>query len=482
MRLKIFQKLFFTTSCVLFVTLTLVFVLLSVAVNDETAKGKYQIVSASCDIISDNLLNDGGVVDSTSLSLMNSATKVNSVDIFVVNQSGNIIACSCDNYFSNGACEHSATSLSESYLSQIVSDGKIELSSVGGIYDSMHYTYAKSIRVSNGDDFYIISTSSVVSAVELIKILFGMYAVAAIIPLIFMFVAEYSIVYRITRPLKYMSIAAKSIANGDFSKRIPVMSNDEIGELWVLFNRMTDSIARSEKTSKNFIANVSHELKTPMTTISGFIDGIIDGTIDSSKQSYYLGIVSDEVKRLSRLVQSMLNLSRLESGENILKQSSFKLSETILNVVISMEQKICDKNINITGLESLTENYICGDQDLLHQVVYNLVDNAVKFTPLEGNIDFSLLRFKDNIEFVIKNSGEGIAEKDIPHIFDKFYKSDKSRSNHKNSLGLGLYICKTVAELHNGSIKVESLQGEYTQFTLTLPLNLSKEINDERRN
>ena len=481
MRLKIFQKLFFTTACVLFVTLTLVFVLLSVAVNDETAKGKYQIVSESCDIISDNLLKDGGVVDSTSLSVMNSVSKVNALDIFVIDQSGQIVACGCDNFFLTGNCDHAEFVLSTDYLSQIVTDGNMELSSVGGIYDGMHYTYAKSIRVPLGVDYYIISTSSVMSAIEIIKIMFSMYAAAAIIPLIFMFIAEYGIVYRITRPLKYMSLAAKSIANGDFSKRIPVMSNDEIGELSVLFNRMTDSLARSERTSRNFVANVSHELKTPMTTISGFIDGIIDGTIDSSKQTYYLGIVSDEVKRLSRLVQSMLNLSRLESSENILKQSSFRLSETILNVVISMEQKINDAEIEITGLEKLTESVICGDKDLLHQVVYNLTDNAVKFTPAGGVIDFSLLRVKDNLEFVIRNSGDGIPEKDIPHIFEKFYKSDKSRSNHKNSLGLGLYICKTVAELHNGSIKVESVEGEYTQFTLSLPLNLSKESQDERR-
>ena len=481
MRLKIFQKLFFTTACVLFVTLTLVFVLLSVAVNDETAKGKYQIVSASCDIISDNLLKDGGVVDSTSLSVMNSVSKVNALDIFVVDNSGKIIACGCDDFFLTGGCTHSEAALSPSYLSQIVSDGTMELSSVGGIYDGMHYTYAESIRVPHGVDYYVISASSVMSAIELVKIMFGMYAVAAIIPLIFMFVAEYSIVYRITRPLKYMSIAAKSIANGDFSKRIPVMSNDEIGELSVLFNRMTDSLARSERTSKSFVANVSHELKTPMTTISGFIDGIIDGTIDSSKQSYYLGIVSEEVKRLSRLVQSMLSLSRLESGDNILKQNSFRLSETILSVVISMEQKISEADIEIKGLDTLTENVICGDRDLLHQVIYNLTDNAVKFTPAGGYIDFSLLRVNENIEFVIKNSGQGIPEKDIPHIFEKFYKSDKSRSNHKNSLGLGLYICKTVAELHNGSIKAESVEGEYTQFTLTLPLNLTKETQDERR-
>ncbi len=465
----------------LFVTLTLVFVLLSVAVNEETAKSKYQIVSGASDLISDNLLSDGGLVDSTSLSVMNSVSKINSLDIFVVDPAGKIVACGCDDFYSKGECTHSSVALSSEYLFDIRAEGKMELSSVGGIYEGMHYTFSKSIRVPLGVDYYVISASSVMSATDIIKIMFGMYAISAIIPLIFMFIAEYGIVYRITRPLKYMSIAAKSIAKGDFSKRIPVMSNDEIGELSVLFNRMTDSLARSERTSTSFVANVSHELKTPMTTISGFVDGIIDGTIDSSKQKYYLGIVSDEVKRLSRLVQSMLSLARLESGQNALKETSFRMSETILSVVISMEQKITEADISIIGLDTLGENVICGDKDLIHQVVYNLTDNAVKFTPSGGYIEFSLCRIDDNIEFSVKNSGEGIPAKDVPQIFERFYKSDKSRSNHKNSLGLGLYITKTIAELHNGTVRVESVEGEYTEFTVILPINITKEQYNERK-
>ncbi len=474
MRLKIFQKLFFTTSCVLFITLTLVFVLLSLAVNDETTKNKQHIISSSCDIISENLIYDEGKVDSATISIMNSVVQINSLDVLVVDSKGNIVACGCDAYFSDEKCEHSSYNISTSFLSDIISKGEMELSSVDGMYDSMHYVFAKRAETLSGE-YYIISASSVMTAVDIIKIMFGMYALSAIIPLIFMFVAEYGIVYRITRPLKYMSIAAKSIASGDFSKRIPVMSNDEIGELSVLFNRMTDSLARSEKTNTSFVANVSHELKTPMTTISGFIDGIIDGTIDKSKHRYYLGIVSDEVKRLSRLVQSMLSLARLESGENILKKTSFRLSESILNTVISMEQTIIDSDIDIKGLDTLSENVICGDKDLIHQVVYNLIDNAIKFTPKGGSIEFSLCRVNDTLELVIKNSGDGIPKKDLPHIFDRFYKIDKSRSNNKNSLGLGLYICKTVIDQHNGVIKVDSVEGQYTEFTVILPINITKE-------
>ena len=480
MKVRIFQKLFFTTACGLFVTLTLVFVLLSIAVSDEAAKSRFKTLSETCDVVSENLLVNGGSVDSASLSVISSACRINAFDVFVVEPVGRILACGCNDFNNTGTCNHSKTALSTKYLSEITSEGKIELSSVDGIYDRMYYTYAKRIRVPAGVNYYVICASGVMSATDTIKIMFGMYAISAIIPLIFMFVAEYGIVYRLTRPLKYMSVAAKSIANGDFSKRIPVMSNDEIGELSVLFNRMTDSLARAEKTSSSFVANVSHELKTPMTTISGFIDGIIDGTIDESKHNYYLSIVSDEVKRLSRLVQSMLSLARLESGKNPLKEVSFRLSETVLNVVISMEKKITDADINIVGLDSLTENVICGDKDLIHQVIYNLTDNAVKFTPKGGTISFSLCRVRDSLEFTIRNSGDGIPEKDLPHIFDRFYKIDKSRSTNKESLGLARYICKTVTELHNGTIKATSVEGEYTEFSVILPINISKEQINER--
>ncbi len=470
MKLKIFKKLFFTTSCVLFITLTLVFVLLSIAINDEFASNKYSIISSSSDLIADMLTEGVEPNDKLLVETVHTLSTVNQLDIYLVDKAGRILVCGCEQYNDKGNCVHANAILSSDFLEQISYEGKLELSSIDGMYDKMNYTSSKRVVAGSQRQFFIISVSKAMTAGDLIKMMFGMYTISAIFPLLFMFVAQYSIVYRLTRPLKYMSIAAKSIANGDFSKRVPVISDDEIGELSLLFNRMTDSLSRTEKTGKSFIANVSHELKTPMTTISGFIDGIIDGTIDESKRDYYLSIVAEEVRRLSRLVQSMLSLSRLESGTNALKCTDFKISETVLSVVLSMEQTIFAKNIEISGLDSLSETTVFGDKDLLHQVFYNLTDNAVKFTDEGGEIEFCLHRLDKNLEFKIKNTGAGIPEKDIPHIFERFYKIDKSRSSHKESLGLGLYICKTIVELHGGTIYVDSRAGEYTEFTVLLPL------------
>ena len=474
MKLKIFKKLFFTTSCVLFVTLTLVFVLLSIAINDEFADNKYSVINSSTESIENLLKDDVEITDKLITNTVRTLSEVNELDIYLVDHIGRILVCGCDNYSDNAACIHTNTILGEEFLSGISYEGKLELSSIDGMYERMNYTSSKKVIVGADTQYFIIAVSQAMSAGDLIKMMLGIYAISAIFPIIFMFVAQYSVVYRITRPLKYMSIAAKSIANGDFSKRVPVISDDEIGELSLLFNRMIDSLSRTEKTGKTFIANVSHELKTPMTTISGFIDGILDGTIDDSKRDYYLNIVSQEIRRLSRLVQSMLSMSKLESGEDALKYSNFKISDTILNIVLSMEQAILSKNIDIFGLDELSETNVYGDRDLLHQVFYNLTDNAVKFTDEGGRIEFYLHRIDNHLEFKIRNTGEGIPDKDIPHIFERFYKIDKSRSSHKESLGLGLYICKTIVELHNGRILVDSKIGEYTEFTVMLPIDYDK--------
>ena len=468
MKLKIFKKLYFTTSGVLLITLTLVFVFFSLAFNEATAKSKSEILNNSCNVVSSVVAETHNNADISAATILNSLSTVNDIDIFVADQHGRITLCGCDDYINSGGCSHTTIILGDNFLKNVSADGNFELSSIDGIYEGLQYTVGK--KVVSDSEYYVFAASDVLTATDLLKTLLGMYAVAAVFPLIFMFIAEYSLVYRLTRPLKYMSIAAKSIAQGDFSKRVPVVSNDEIGELSVLFNRMTESLSRSEKTGKSFVANVSHELKTPMTTISGFIDGIIDGTIDDKKRDYYLKIVSDEVKRLARLVQSMLSLSRLESDEKPLRLTDVRLADTVVNVVVSMEQKISGKEINITGLDELSQTVISGDADLLHQVIYNLTDNAVKFTPYGGCINFNLHRIQDSVEFKISNTGDGIPGKDIPFIFERFYKIDKSRSTHKDSLGLGLYICKTVAELHNGTIKVESDSKTYTEFTVTLPI------------
>ena len=280
--------------------------------------------------------------------------------------------------------------------------------------------------------------------------------------------------YRMTRPLRTMCDATKSFAMGDFSVRVPVFSDDEVGELAKAFNQMAETLANSESMNRNFIANVSHELKTPMTTISGFIDGIIDGTIPPEKEQYYLVIVSTEVKRLSRLVKTMLDLSRIDSGKMVLRRARFDISNTIFVALLSFESKIDEKKIEIRGLEDSQPIFVDGDPDMIHQVLYNLLENAVKFTNVNGYIEIHAVEEPERVTVSIRNSGPGISPDDVKMIFDRFYKTDKSRSQDKNGMGLGLYIVKTMVQLHGGEIHVESVENEYTLFEFWIPNHSEK--------
>ncbi|MDR1465659.1 MAG: HAMP domain-containing histidine kinase [Oscillospiraceae bacterium] len=297
------------------------------------------------------------------------------------------------------------------------------------------------------------------------------------------FLVIYYITYRLVRPLHDMARATREFSQGDFSRRVIVRENDELGTLAKAFNSMAISLATLESTRRSFVANVSHELKTPMTTIGGFIDGMRDGTIPPERHKYYLDLVSGEVQRLSRLVTGMLNLSKIEDGELSLNPVPFDISELLFQTILSFEQLIAKKHIEIAGLESLEPTELTGDKDMLHQVFYNLIDNAVKFTPEGGRIEFYVqihqprpadrpdARSKEQIFcFGLRNTGVGISSEELGRVFERFYKADRSRSYDVKGAGLGLYLVKTIVELHGGQIKADSDGASYVEFAVLLPI------------
>lgn len=343
--------------------------------------------------------------------------------------------------------------------------------SFGGLYQESYYIigvpmYASEDGPCVGAVFAATSPASM-SAMQLEA--FKIFLLAAVAALAVTFCVMGVFAYRLVKPLRQMSLAARSFGAGDFSVRVPVTSQDELGQLSLSFNHMADSLSNSEGMRRSFIANVSHELKTPMTTIAGFVDGILDGTIPAAEESKYLHIVSDEVKRLSRLVKSMLDLSRIDSGEMKIHPRSFDITHTSVATLLTFEQKINEKQIEIHGLEEAAPVTVYGDQDLLHQVVYNLVENAVKFTNQGGGITLRIIDSIDRATVMIENTGPGIAPEDLPMVFDRFYKGDKSRSRDKNGMGLGLYLVRTILQLHGGNIQVTSVQGQFCRFEFYLP-------------
>lgn len=295
--------------------------------------------------------------------------------------------------------------------------------------------------------------------------------IAGALALITAFVGAYNIATQLTKPLAEMSKAVKSYANGDFSVRIPIRrQKDELNQLSVAINAMAQSLSVSEASSRSFVANVSHELRTPMTTIGGFIDGILDGTIPPEKEKYYLNIVSAEVKRLTNLVVSMLNLSKIEAGKVKIHYDNFNLSSMIVTTLLSFEKKIEENSIEVLGLDLFDNVFVNADKGMINQVIYNYIDNAVKFTPENGTISFRMEKIDDKIWVFIRNSGNGISSENLSRVFERFYKVDSSRSYDIKGTGLGLYIVKTIVELHGGMVAAESVEGKYAEFSFCLPI------------
>ena len=472
MKRRLFGKYTFSVGFVVLISLTAMFLILTVVCNNFVSETKHETLKKSCDSVASFIEDSSANADNFSQELGTYHVMKNYMDysdsnIYVVDNNGVIIICSCDDWENGQSCDHSATQLDMDTVSKIARSDRHTFNDLG-IYKELQFVAATEIKGKNSG--YVVAATPTTAVKELVVSVTRIYLFAIVIPLLIMLLVLYFITYRLTSSLKLMSEAAKAMAKGDFSKRIPVTGDDELGELAVSFNQMTNSLSRLETMRKNFVADVSHELKTPMTTIAGFIDGIIDGTIEEDKQKYYLGIVHDEIKRLSRMVESMLSLSRLESDEFSSKREQFDFRELLLSVVISQEQRIEQKKLNINGLDGVESVTIEANRDLIYRVVYNLVDNAIKFVNENGNIDFKLEVESKFMTFHIENTGKGIPQAELPMIFDRFYKVDKSRSAIKNSTGLGLYIVKTIVKKHGGNISVASKENEYTRFSVKLPL------------
>ena len=402
--------------------------------------------------------------------LLKPLASIDNAHVLVVDNAGSIVICS-----GGASCPHETKAIPESILKKIANpeDGKqfFSLGTLDGIYTSAQYVSACTITV--GDDqaqigYAFVSIPSD-SLGDYVKDNIRLFLLSALGVLALTFVVVYILTYRLVRPLREMAAATRRFGEGDFSMRIPVTGKDEIAELATALNNMAISLSGVEDMRRSFVANVSHELKTPMTTIAGFIDGILDGTIPPERQSHYLKIISDEVKRLSRLVRSMMDLSRIDAGQLRINRVSFDLMEATCSTLLLFEQRLEDKHITVTGLEDCDYTEVHADFDLIGQVIYNLLDNAVKFTNESGTIDIRFARQDGRILYSVRNTGAGIPRQEMQHIFERFYKSDKSRSLDKSGVGLGLYIVKSIINLHHGEIVVRSVENEYTEFAFWLP-------------
>ena len=351
--------------------------------------------------------------------------------------------------------------------------GRIDtLGDLGGLLESVSFVYGVKLSMSLSPGVPcggVIACTSARSLTDFASHIIQVFVAACLLVMLLGLIICYFLSRRISQPLRQMSRAAKKFASGDFTARVKAEGGDEIAELAGAFNQMAKDLSETEQLRSSFISNVSHDLRTPLTSISGFIEGMQDGVIPPEKHPYYLGIVGSEVKRLSRLVATLLDITKIQAGERKFVFAPFDVCETARQILISFEGKIEKKRLDIRfdcDEENMTVN---ADADAIHQVLYNLIDNAVKFTKEEGLLRVSLAYVSKKVQVKVYNEGQGIPPEDLDHVFDRFYKADKSRGIDRTGVGLGLFIVKTIVVSHGEQITVDSKEGEWCEFTFTLP-------------
>lgn len=392
-------------------------------------------------------------------------------DILICDDSGKVLRYTADG---RNIMNYVGCSISSTVVNQLVSQGCYSGMSDLGLYSNLYFTSGVPIYFQSGNntsvEYLVFMTTSAGELVTLWKALATIFFFIAVVVLCIAFISSSIFSLQQVKPLREMADAVRKFGMGEYDTRVDDYGRkDEVGDLAAAFNAMADSLASSEKRRQEFVANISHELKTPMTTISGFTNGILDGTIPPEKVNDSLQVISSETARLSRLVRKMLDVSALQARESVQSQVEFDISETMVQVMISLEGKIKSRRLDMDVQIPDNPVEVWGDPDGITQVCYNLLDNAAKFAAPGTAIGVTITTKGTKAYISVKNQGETIPPEELSMIFDRFHKSDRSRSIDKEGVGLGLYIVKTILNNHKENITVTSKDG-VTEFVFTLTL------------
>ena len=400
---------------------------------------------------------------------LSAASGASENDVLLCTTDGQVFLCAQDVQ----DCEHIGRTLGASAVEKITKQGSASIDDAATLlYGEKRLAVASAAYSSDGTFMCIVVAS--MKRADLSALTGGTLRLFILTALAVFLVALLAMPYltrRETKPIKDMAAAARQLAHGNLSVRVPTgYQNEEMEELAVAFNNMAASVQNSETIRQEFVANVSHELKTPMTTIAGYLDGILDGTIPPEKHRVYMELVSTEVRRLSRLVRNMLDVARLkDQGIPPDKLTDFDICEEASQALLSFEQRINQKHLNVDIDMPEFGLTVHAFADAVSQVIYNLLDNAVKFIDDGGTLSIHARQQGGKAVVSIANTGPTIDPAELPLIFDRFHKTDKSRSTDRDGVGLGLYIVKTIVLAHGEDIYVTSRDGK-TEFTFTMPL------------
>ncbi len=470
-----FSRTFFPAAIILMAALLMVGASFQVLVRNLMTRQTADKLQKDCAIISElaaAYYTEGSMTTQDFFVNLSISTRVSGADAVICNNRGRLVLCSD----SPMGCPHQGMVLEESYLNKVFQDGVVlDTGLIQGLYTEPRYVVGMPIqdaRTQQPVGVVVVSTP-VTKALSLLDKLADTYMLVSMLVILVAVIMITVMARKQSSPLRDMAKAASNFGHGHLDSRVSVdkSSPQEVQELALAFNNMASSLQKSEYQRQEFVANVSHELKTPMTTISGYLDGMLDGTIPPERYHHYMQLVSQETKRLSRLVRSMLDISRMQDQETISpeKLTRFDMGECAGQVLITFEQKITDKALNVEVHFPEHPVHTRANQDAITQVFYNLLDNAVKFCPQGGTLTLSLREGSGKLYMTVGNDGETIPPEELPLVFDRFHKLDKSRAQNRDGWGLGLYIVKTLIGRHGEDISVTSQDGR-TEFTFTLPL------------
>ena len=393
------------------------------------------------------------------------AASMTDVDFLVCSTEGSVLLTTDENLV-----DHVLTVPSDVMETALSGERYSARTTLGGIYESKRFVVGVPIESDIWTVGAVFAVTETGRLTTMWRAFFAMFLMTSVIVLLLSFVASAWVSMRQSRPIHEMAEATRRFAEGNFDVRMHNYEGvTEISELAESFNNMADSLQETERQRREFIANVSHELKTPMTTIAGYTDGILDGTIPPEQEQQYLRIISDEARRLSRLVRRMLEVSQLQSRDLTRTKAPFDVCESMRRVLISMEKKITDRGLDVDADIPDSGIMVLGDNDLITQVIYNLLENAAKFARKGSALYLGVTTLNGKALISVRNEGDTIPAEEIPLLFERFHKSDKSRSEDKDGVGLGLYVVKTILDQHKEHIAVTSENG-LTTFTFSVTL------------
>ena len=467
-----FSRNFSTIAMILLLALTVLGtsfqVLVKEYLTDNTVSGLKQDAQVIADLAA-AYSTEGSIANRDFLLNLDIAAQVTDSDAVIFDSEGHVLLCS------NAlmGCKHQGLILNREYRDKVLTNGgDTATGTIQGLYSERRFVVAVPILSRQETHGFVIVSTPTAATDAILNKISNIFLTTAVIVVLIAVLAVSVFARRESRPLRAMARAANAFGHGDLDARVRVEEScsEEMEELALAFNNMASSLQKSEYQRQEFVANVSHELKTPMTTISGYVDGILDGTIPEHRHRYYLQIVSDETKRLSRLVRSMLDISQLQDQaipEE--KKMHFDLEECAGQVLITFEKKINDKHLDVDVDFPEHPVYTFANRDAVTQVFYNLLDNAVKFCPEGKQLGLKIREGGGKAYISVSNEGQTIPAEELPLVFDRFHKLDKSRSQNRDGWGLGLYIVKTIVCSHGENISVTSRDGK-TEFTFTMPL------------